>query len=74
MTKEIGPREKALRAQREAYYAENIAKLREAEKAVSHAEAVNRKAKKAIAVGQELVDRINEAAKKRGKPRKAKKK
>lgn len=60
MTREIGPREKALREMREA----KLAEIEEASKDV------RRKERSAVksGVGQALVARINEAAKRRGKP------
>lgn len=58
MSKEIGPRERALREQREAAYEENQKRMREQTKAEKLAG---------------LQDRVAEAAKKAGKSRKAKK-
>lgn len=58
MSKEIGPRERALREQTEAQYAENQKRLSEASKAEKIAG---------------LQDAVAVASTKRGKPRKAKK-
>ena len=58
MSKEIGPRERALREQREAAYEANQKQMREATKAEKLAG---------------LQERVTEAAKKTGKSRKAKK-
>lgn len=58
MSKEIGPREKQLREQREAAYEENQKRMREQTKAEKLAG---------------LQERVAEAAKKTGKSRKAKK-
>jgi hypothetical protein len=57
MAKEIGPRERALREQREATYEANQKKMREQTKAEKLAG---------------LQERVVEAAKKTGKPRKKK--
>jgi hypothetical protein len=65
MTREIGPRERHLREQREA----RIAELESASADVRRKE---RAAVKAAGVGKELVERIQKAALKRGKPRKRK--
>lgn len=58
MSKEIGPRERALREQREAAYEANQKRMREQSKSEKLAG---------------LQDRVTEAAKKTGKSRKAKK-
>lgn len=58
MVKEMGPRERALREQREARYARSLVDMTPLRKATRAA----------------LKTAIAEAAKKRGKPRKAKKK
>ena len=58
MAKEIGPRERALREQREAAYEANQQRMREQSKAEKLAG---------------LQERVTEAAKKTGKSRKAKK-
>jgi len=58
MAKEIGPRERALREQREAAYEENQKRMREQSKAEKL---------------DGLKERVAEAAKKTGKSRKAKK-
>lgn len=63
MSKEIGPREKALREMREA----KLAEIEEASKDMRRKE---RSAVKCASVGKALVERLNEAAKKRGKKRK----
>jgi hypothetical protein len=60
--REIGPRERHLREQREA----RIAELESASADVRRKE---RAAVKAAGVGRELVERIEAAAKKRGKPK-----
>jgi|HubBroStandDraft_6_1064221.scaffolds.fasta_scaffold815084_2 hypothetical protein len=60
MSKDAGPREAALRAMREG----RIAELESASADVRRKE---RAAVKAAGVGKELVERINEAALKRGK-------
>jgi hypothetical protein len=66
MPKEIGPRERALREQREARFAEaELARKSERQKVESGI-------RTAAKAGAELLDRVAEASKKRGKPRKAK--
>lgn len=65
MSKEPGPREAALRAMREA----RIAELESASADVRRKE---RAAVKGAGVGRELVERIEDAKKKRGKLRKQK--
>ncbi len=65
MTRDPGPREKALREMREA-------RLAEIESASADVRRKERAAVKSAGVGKALVERIQEAAKKRGKPRKAK--
>jgi hypothetical protein len=65
MTREIGPRERHLREQRET----RIAELESASADVRRKE---RAAVKAAGVGKELVERIQKAALKRGKPHKRK--
>jgi hypothetical protein len=64
--KEIGPRERQLREQREA-------KIAEMEAASADVRRKERAAVKSAGVGEELIERINAAAKKRGKKRKARK-
>jgi hypothetical protein len=61
MPQVIGPREKALQAMREARLATEDVRRKE------------RAAVKSAGVGEELIERIKVAAKKRGKPRKARK-
>jgi hypothetical protein len=65
VSKEPGPREAALRAMREA-------RIAELESATSDVRRKERAAVKAAGVGKELVERIQKAALKRGKPRKRK--
>ena len=65
--KEIGPREKQLREMRES-------RIAEVEAASADVRRKERAAVKSAGVGEELVKRVAEAAKKRGKLRKRKEK
>ena len=65
-SKEIGPREKQLREMREA-------RIAEVEAASADVRRKERAAVKSAGVGEELVKRVAEAEKKRGKARKARK-
>ena len=70
--KEIGPRERQLREMREASIERTKAKLAEVEAAGKDVRRKERVAMKSADTGAKLVERINVAAKKRGRPRKAK--
>ncbi len=70
MTREIGPREKALREMREASIERTQAKLAEVEAAEKDVRRKERVALKSADTGAKLVERIKVAAKKRGRPRK----
>ena len=66
MSKEMGPRERQLREQRERLYEEN-------QKAIANARKVERSAAAKTKVAAELVERIATASLKTGKSRKKKK-
>ena len=66
MPKEIGPRERQLQAMREEKQARLAGEMADVDRK-------ERAALKSADAGAKLIERINEAAKKRGKPRKSRK-
>ena len=72
MTREIGPREKALREMREASIERTQAKLAEVNAAEKDVHRKERAALKSADTSAKLVERINVAAKKIGRPPKKK--